>query len=461
VARPVVVVSNRGPLAFTLDEHGELRTRRGGGGLVSTFGASLDGTGAVWLAGALSDADRQAASRGAIDAEGYRVELLSVDSARHRGYYDVICNGALWFVHHGLWDAPRRPRFDMHWWPAWDDYEAVNAAFAERVATSAPEGAVVLVHDYHLCLVAAHLREQRPDLATVHFHHTPFAGPDGLAMLPDRVVERLLGGLADFRACGFHDPRWLARFRSSCEAFGIEPPRGFVSPAAADVEGVTDVAGSKACDAAFADLDAVVGARAFIVRVDRMELSKNILRGFLAYDELLERHPEWRGRVVFGAFVYPSREGLAEYQAYRLEITNLVARINARWSTPDWTPILFEPDDDFPRSIAALRRYDVLLVNPVRDGLNLVAKEGAVVNERDGVLALSRESGVAGELGAVALMLHPFDVSGTADVLHEALSMDTSERHRRAGAVLAASTARTAADWFADQMTAAEAAAPG
>jgi trehalose 6-phosphate synthase len=303
--------------------------------------------------------------------------------------------------------------------------------------------------------VGSRLRERRPDLATVHFHHTPFAAPEAMGMLPDRVVERLLGGLAEFRSCGFHDRRWLSRFEASCQAFGIDPPPGFVSPAAVDVDDVTSVARSDACGVAYNDLDAMIGDRALIVRVDRMELSKNILRGFLAFDELLEVHPEWRGRVVFGAFVYPSREGLAEYQAYRLEIANLVARINARWSTPDWTPILCEPDDDFPRSIAALRRYDVLLVNPVRDGLNLVAKEGSVVNERDGVLALSRESGVAGELGEVALMLHPFDITDTAEVLHTALSMDAPARRRRAEAVRRASTSRTADDWFADQLRAA------
>jgi trehalose 6-phosphate synthase len=451
-----VVVSNRGPISFAVDDSGALTTRRGGGGLVSTFGSALYGTGAMWFAGALSDADRLAAAKGAVDAEGYRVELLALDPDLYRGYYDVICNGTLWFVHHGLWDVPRRPRFDRHWWPAWDDYESVNRAFAERVAADAPDDAVVLVHDYHLCLVAGHLRDARPDLTVVHFHHTPFAGPDAMRLLPDRVGRRLLEGLAAHDACGFHDPRWRSAFQASCEAADVTAPTTFVAPAAVDVNSIEAVARSNDCAGALARLEAEVGDRMLIVRVDRMELSKNILRGFLAFDELLELHPDVRGRVVFGAFVYPSREGLAEYQAYRLEIENLVARVNARWATSDWTPILFEPDDDFPRSIAALRRYDVLLVNPVRDGLNLVAKEGAIINERDGVLALSRESGVAGELGGLALGVHPFDVSGTAEVLHRALTMSPADRVAHAAALRAASTARAPIDWFNDQLEAAE-----
>ena len=178
-------------------------------------------------------------------------------------------------------------------------------------------------------------------------------------------------------------------------------------------------------------LEAQVGDRNLIVRVDRIELSKNLLRGFLAFDELLRTRPEWRGKVVFAAFVYPSREGLPEYLAYRQEVETLARRVNEEWATDDWTPILLDTSDDFPRSVAALRRYDVLLVNPIRDGLNLVAKEGPLLNERDGVLALSREAGVWEELQGGALEVNPFDVAGTADVLAQALDMPADERARR------------------------------
>jgi trehalose 6-phosphate synthase len=450
----VVLASNRGPISFAMGDGGELQMKRGGGGLIAVVGGALEGSDATWIAAALSDADREAASRGVIEAEGYRVRTIVVEDLA--GYYDVISNGTLWFLYHGLFDAPRRPRFDRVWRDAWAAYRRVNETYARAIADEAPPDSIVLVQDYHLALVPAALRALRDDVRIVHFHHTPFAGPDAMRMLPTDVATELLHGLAGANACGFHHRRWADAFTASCEAVIGETPRTFVAPAAADADDIGKVAASDACAQKLQELEERVGDRKLLVRVDRIELSKNIVRGFLAFDDLLRTYPEWRERVVFGAFVYPSREGLAEYLAYRQEVEGVIRRINEEWSTDTWTPILYDAGDDFPRSVAALRRYDVLLVNPVRDGLNLVAKEGPIVNERDGVLALSRESGVAGELGDVALELNPFDVAGTADVLHAALSMSADDRRAHAAAVRARASARTPDDWFADQLAAAE-----
>jgi trehalose 6-phosphate synthase len=454
VVPPVVLASNRGPVSFTLGDDGELSTKRGGGGLITVVGGALENSEATWIAAALSEADREAARRGVLEVEGYKVHTIVVENLG--AYYDVVSNATLWYLHHGLYDAPRRPRFDRVWRTAWDAYRRANETYARAIAGDAADGAVVLVQDYHLALVPKLLRELRDDLRIVHFHHTPFATPDALRMLPDDVAVELLEGLAAATACGFHDRRWAASFEACCAAFldGAQPTT-FVAPAAADADDIGKVAASDACAEKLARLDEQVGDRKLLVRVDRIELSKNIVRGFLAYDDLLRTYPEWRERVVFGAFVYPSREGLADYLAYRTEVEGVIARINEEWSTPTWTPILYDAGDDFPRSVAALRRYDVLLVNPVRDGLNLVAKEGPIVNERDGVLCLSRESGVAGELGDVAVTLNPFDVAGTADALHLALSMGPDERARHAAAVREKAAARTPSDWLADQLRAA------
>lgn len=444
---PLVVVSNRGPVSFTPDGV----ARRGAGGLVNALGPAVEGSGALWVAGALSDGDRKAAAAGALDAEGYHLHLLALDEVDHAGYYDVISNGTLWFLHHGLWDLPRRPRFDRWWRQAWDAYRRVNHAFAEHVAKVAPEGAVVLVQDYHLALMGEPLVAARPDVSAVHFHHTPFASRRELDVLPDHARAELLRGLGSFRACGFHDARWAAAYEESAP----EPAATFVSPATADADDVRAVAGSTACADALAEIDRLVGDRKLIARVDRIELSKNIVRGFLAFDDLLRAYPQWRERVVFYACVYPSREGLAEYQAYRQEVEGVIARINAEWSTAGWTPILYDAGDDFPRSIAVLRRFDALLVNPVRDGLNLVAKEGAIVNEHDGVLVLSRQSGVWSELGDDAIGVNPFDVAGTADALHHALSMPAAERATQAAALRIRAARRSAHDWLRDQLAAA------
>lgn len=453
--RPVVIVSNRGPLSFSVGDDGELVTKRGGGGLVTALGPAVAGTGATWIAGALSEADRMAAGRGVVEAEGFRLRSLVLDPDDHAAYYDVISNGTLWFLHHGLYDLARRPRFDRVWREAWDRYRAVNSAFADEVAETAPDRAVAVVHDYHLSLVGAALAERRPDVTAVHFTHTPFCSPDLLRILPADVAAELLSGMAAYAACGFHARRWARAFEACCTGTGVACAPAFVAPAAADAEGIREVAASDACDQAAADLDEVIADRTFLVRVDRIELSKNILRGFLAFDDLLRTRPEWRERVVFGAFVYPSREGLPEYLAYRQEVEGLIRRINETWATDDWTPILYDPSDDFPRSVAALRRYDALLVNPVRDGLNLVAKEGPLVNERSGVLALSRESGAWEELGGGALEVNPFDVAGTADVLHAALSMPAGERSRHASGLRALVEARTPKTWWAEQLAAA------
>jgi trehalose 6-phosphate synthase len=452
--RPLVVVSNRGPLSFTLDG-GTLQTKRGGGGLVTVVGHALEGTGATWVAGALSEADRVAARQQTIESAGFNVCLLTLDESDYRAYYDVVSNGTLWFLHHGLWDIPRRPRFDRPWREAWNAYRRVNDAFAKRVADVAPDGAAVLVQDYHLALLSDPLRAARPDLSTVHFHHTPFASPRELSVLPDGVADELLESLRSYDACGFHAARWEQAFIACLGERGLGAPRTFVSPATADAVDVGEVAASPRCNDAYDTLDRDVGNRKLIVRVDRIELSKNLLRGFHAFDDLLRTYPEWRERVVFGAFVYPSREGLIEYQAYRQEVEGVIARINAEWATRDWTPIVYDPRDDFPRSVAALRRYDVLLVNPVRDGLNLVAKEGSIVNERDGVLVLSRESGVWSELGEASVGVNPFDIAATADALHRALSMGSEERRHLATEARRRALTRTADDWLADQVAAA------
>jgi trehalose 6-phosphate synthase len=451
----VVLASNRGPISFSLDDEGRPVPRRGAGGLVSGLAPLVAGTETLWIAAAMSDGDRAAATSGRTTAEGFHVRLLALDEQDYRMAYDVVGNATMWFVHHALFDLARRPRFDDHFSTAWDAYRRVNDAFAGAIADEAPADATVLVQDYHLALIGPMLRARRPDLRTVHFTHTPFAGPDLLRVLPDRVVAELLEGMTAFGACGFHTRRWATAFEACCDEMIGTKPRTFVAPLATDPDDLAAVASSPACAQALADIDADIGDRALIVRVDRMELSKNVLRGFHAYDDLLERYPSWRERVVFGAFLYPSREGLAEYLAYRQEVESTIARINQRWSTPGWTPILASTVDDHPRSVAALRRYDVLLVNPIRDGLNLVATEGALVNERNGLVLLSPEAGAWSELADVVRRVHPYDIAGTADALAAALDAPPDVRAAESAALRARAAQRTPADWLADQLTAA------
>jgi len=424
---------------------------------VSGIAPLVAGTDALWLAAALSDADREAAREGVTETDGLRVRLLDIDPDTFRGYYDTICNATLWFAAHGLFDAAREPALDASWWEAWDAYREVNAAFAAAAAEAAPPDAIVLVQDYHLALVAPGLRTARPDVHCCFFAHTPWCAPDGLRPLADAAPE-LLAGIAANHAVGFHSERWAAAF-ADCVAHYLperSQPSTFVSALSPDPADFASVLASDACASAQAVLADRVGDRTVLARVDRMELSKNILRGFAAYDALLDAEPRWRERVVFVALCYPSRAGLPAYGTYRRDVEAAVAAINDRWGTPGWVPVLLQTDDDFPRAIATLARADVVLINPVRDGLNLVAKEQALVSEHAAALVLSTEAGVWDELGSHgAIGVNPYDVRGTAEALHTALSIDDDERRRRHESIKAVVVARAPSDWLADQLTAA------
>jgi len=305
------------------------------------------------------------------------------------------------------------------------------------------------------------LAQDRPDLATVHFTHTPFGNPDALRVLPAAAAQELVDGMRGFGACGFHSRRWEQAFHA-CAAdpqwtahAGQGTVRTFTAPLGPDLAAIDEEAKTPAVHAARSALAAQVAGRRLIVRVDRVELSKNIVRGIWAMDELLSRHPQWRGEVVLMALAYPSREGLAEYLSYRAEIAHAAQVVNEAWRTEDWQPVQLDIADDRHRSVAALCEYDVLLVNPVRDGLNLVAKEGPLVNCRDGVVVLSREAGAWDELAPAVIGVNPFDLSDTSDALHRALSMPAEERASQARRLKGIVSARTAAHWLEDQLEAA------
>lgn len=410
------------------------------------------GTDALWIAAALSDADRAAASKGIIEAEGLRVRTLAIDHDVMAKSYDVVCNAMLWFLYHGLHDLSRRPIIDARFREAWEAYRTYNRAFADVVAAESPENATVLVQDYHLALLGPLVREQRPDLQTVHFSHTPFAPPLQMRVLPTDLAAELLEGMAGHDACGFHSERWARDFRESCVDIIGREPSTFVAPLAPDAADIRGVAASPRCDEEVAAINKTLGDRRLIVRVDRIELSKNLLRGFRAYNQMLNDRPDLRGTVVFRALGYPSREGLPEYLAYRAEIEALTDVINRRWRSNDWEPIELDLVDDFPKSVAHLRRYDVLLVNPIRDGLNLVAKEGPLVNERDGTVILSREAGVHDELQGSVRSVNPFDIAEQATALAEALDLDPTTRATQAAELRRRSESRGPADWLADQL---------
>ncbi|MFE7098825.1 alpha,alpha-trehalose-phosphate synthase (UDP-forming) [Streptomyces erythrochromogenes] len=453
MASQVLVAANRGPLSYALSDDRTLSARRGGGGLVSGLSAALaEQPGALWICAALSDADREAVRRG-VSEPGVR--MLDIDPTMYDDAYNGIANSVLWFTHHHLYDVPREPVFDAEFRRRWASYVAYNGAFARALAEEAAQGARVLVQDYHLALVPGQLRELRPDLRIAHFTHTPWASQEFLRMLPDDIRGELMRGMLGADVVGFHTRAWADAFA------GAAPPddarRVAVFPLGVDADELRALAHRPEVDEKLAQLRAEVAGRRTIARVDRTELSKNILRGLLAYRELLTVRPEWRGEVVHLASAYPSRQDLKVYRDYTAAVSELAAEINAEFGTEDWQPVLVSVKDDFARSLAVYRMADVALVNPVRDGMNLVAKEIPVVSEAGCAVVLSTGAGAYEELREDALTVNPYDVSQTAQALHAALAMPVAERAERTKRLAAAATALPPAQWFTAQLAALEA----
>jgi trehalose 6-phosphate synthase len=456
----VLVASFRGPYVFVAEESGGYARQPGAGGLASALSPLLvDGEHDVtWVAAALTTGDRAALAAGQAHVPGLDLALLDLDRALVRLHYDVISNGTLWFLYHGMFDLVRRPRFDHHFHEGWAGYVEVNERFAAAVIEHAKADDLVLLQDYQLSLVPGLVRAARPDLRITHFSHTPFCGPNTIRVLPTSVAEQITRSMAAV-PCGFHTNRWARAYDASVHEM-IDPPvppATFTASLGPDPDALRAMAASEDAREAEAELDELVGDRRVILRIDRIDPSKNIVRGFAAYDRFLETHPEWRGGVVFVALLNPSRDVLPEYLAYRQEVDQAAEAVNARWARADWTPVVVDARDDYPRSVAGLARYDVLLVNPIKDGLNLVAKEGPLVNRRDGVLCLSPEAGAFDELGVAAVPVHPYDVEQAAQALHDALLMDVDERRARATQLCKLAAARTPRDWLADQIEAARA----
>ncbi|MBD0694240.1 trehalose-6-phosphate synthase [Streptomyces sp. CBMA123] len=472
---PVLVASNRGPVSFSTADDGTLTLRRGGGGLVSGLSAIDDPT-AVWVCAALNDADRRAAREapdGRLDLAGHEVggqavRMLDIDPQTFAHAYNGVANSTLWFVHHLLYATPTAPSFDAGFRTEWAAYQAYNTAFADALATEAAPNAAVLVQDYHLSLTPALLRAARPDLRIGHFSHTPWAPPEYYRLLPDDVARAVLTGILGADRAGFLTERWARAFAACCadllgatvdhEALTVthegRTTHLGVHALGADADFLRDRAHRPDVDERLTALRTAVGDRRTIVRVDRTELSKNIVRGLQAYRHLLRTRPEWHDRVVHIAFAYPSRTDLAEYRDYTAAVQRLADEIDTEFATPTWQPLILHVNDDFPRSLAAYRLADVALVNPIRDGMNLVAKEVPVVSDHGCALVLSREAGAHAELKDDALTVNPYDVIATAEALHTGLIMSPEERADRTKRLAAAATALPPQQWFLDQLNA-------
>lgn len=458
----MIVASNRGPVSWHPGEGGELEPRRGFGGLVTALGGALQEEPGTWVSVALSEGDREMAQRHpepfevVLDGATYRLRLCDVGE-RYDAYYNYVANRLLWFTVHGLWGEPYQPD-GLSWREPWEDaYLPVNRQVAAALSDVSDGTEEFHLHDYHLAAAAPLLREHHPGAAILQYIHTPWPEPRYLGRLPDAIGRGIVESLLAADVVAFSAPEWAEAFRECArdflgatvtgEAVRYEGRLAMVSDfvLGVDEEDLAASIASPEVAAAGARLDELIGDRALILRVDRTDLSKNILRGLAAYELLLERHPEHRGQVMHYAHLNPSRQGVEEYRDYLEHCLALADRIRDRFGEESLEVFV---GDDYPMAVAALRRSDVLFTNPVLDGTNLVAKEGPMVNERDGVVVLSRHAGAADVLGHGALLVNPYDVVAQAEALHTALEMPADERKSRAEALRAASRIGAPHEWL-------------
>lgn len=454
--RSLVIASNRGPVTFERDADGELIPRRGAGGLVTALTHVMRKVSGIWVASAMSPTDREMARRHgdgpmqvSIDGETLHLRYLIHDRETFDRYYNRISNWIFWFLMHGMWNLAVQPQFDLKTRRAWESYKAVNRRFAEALAEEIggqEANSPVMLHDYHLLLAAAYLREIAPKAFTYQFIHSPWAQPDTMRILPESMAHETLEGMLGNDLIGFQTRRWAGNFLRCCEDLlgaKVDWDSGLVRyqdrettvrsyPISIDVEALRALSNS---DEGFTHsewLRRTLGDRKLILRVDRMELSKNIVRGLLAYEEFLQTYPQWKERVTHLALLYPSRRALHEYRAYEAEVLDTVDRINTDLGTDDWQPIVLTNEDNYVRALTCMKYYDVLIVNPIMDGMNLVSKEGPAVNANDGVLLLSQNAGAWQELGGPAIGINPYDLSETSEAIYRALEMAPEERKSRA-----------------------------
>jgi trehalose 6-phosphate synthase len=471
-SQPLVLVSNRGPVSY--EEDGSVK--RGTGGLVTALTGLASHRDAIWIASAMTDGDvRVAEEHGGrpieVDApEGgtYQVRFVASDPEAYDRFYNIFANPMLWFIQHYLWDQSNAPDIRRHEVDAYEHgYQVVNRDLATAVLEEieGQDEPVVMVHDYQLYTLPAMVRAERPDVFLHHFVHIPWTQSDAWRVLPSGIRDGIFYGLLANDIIGFHTRSYRRNFLQCCRDLldlEVDMERGVVVcddrevwvrayPLPIDYEATRAVARREGVSRFEEKL--LRRRREFqILRVDRADLSKNVLRGFTAFDIFLEQHPEFAERITFRAQLMPSRTDVPEYAEYLEKIEALVAVVNHRHGTPDWMPIDLKLRDDLEEAVASYKHYDVMMVNAMFDGMNLVAKEGPLVNERDGVSILSENTGAHEELGEFALSVNPFDVQELADAIYAALIMSPESRARRAAGLKEIVTSRDPGDWIDDQI---------
>jgi len=432
----VLLVSNRLPVTVAIHD-GRVTVTPSTGGLATGLAGPHRESGGLWFGwpGDLSGATP--GQRAEIEARlaSERLVPLELDRVDLERYYHGFANGVLWPLFHYLLDAIPFGRDD------WDRYIAVNERFANAVAAHHRPGDLVWIHDYHLALVPAMLRERIPDARIGFFLHIPFPASEILRIFPWRAT--LLWGLLGSDLIGFHTLGYMRHFLSSLtRVLGLDTDLDEVRlesrvvqcgafPMGIDTAAFEKLAASAPVRRETEKMRASAPGVRMVLGVDRLDYTKGIPRRLAAFERLLELTPELRGHVQLLQIAAPSREKTPAYASFKRRVDEQVGRINGRFGSPSWAPIRYvHRGYGIERVVAFYRAADVMLVTPLRDGMNLVAKEFvASRDDLDGVLVLSEFAGAAEEL-AQAIRINPYDIDGTAAAIRTALEMDGDERAR-------------------------------
>jgi len=455
-----IIASNRGPVEYYISQDKTLKHRRGAGGMVTALISAASRMEVTWVALAMTEGDRialreaQQNDGGLLQSplRGQKMQLryVAIPKIAYRKHYEQICNTLLWHLQHYLYNPTHGFTSGYKLQDAWENgYYVANQAIADAVNVEIErEDAmpIVMLQDYHLYLAPAMIRRRHPTITMQHFIHIPWPDIRCWQFLPSNIARAIYSGLVENDIIGFQTERdaqnFLEGVRTLLDGAVVDFEEGVVwwqghrtkvraYPISISVTEERRLVQNRAGKSAAARILALLGEKT-IMRVDRIDPTKNIIRGFQAYAQMLDEHSELWRRIRFLAFLVPSRQSLPEYKRYYADVIRIIEEINRRYGTDEWTPIQAFFDDDRTQALAAMQFYDVLLVNPIIDGMNLVAKEGPVVNQRNGVVVLSRTAGAFQQLSQACVPTSPTDVTETAQALYQALTMPCNERYIKA-----------------------------
>lgn len=470
----LIVVSNRGPVEF-YKSNSNIKMKRGAGGLVSTLLPLMESLNGVWIASAMTPGDVEVAKRYPDNKvpipqkdPKFWVPFVVVDSDRYECYYSVISNPLLWFIQHYMWNSPYTPNIDDKIHQAWEKgYLYMNQKFAEKVLSEADKNEkepLIMLQDYHLYLCPTFIRKKLKDIFLSQFIHIPWPQSEYFSIIPEYMRKSIIEGLLSNDLLGFHIPRYVTNFIQTCEEYAdeVDYNQGIIwhngqtthvksYPISVDYDGIKEMASSSGVLEKENLIKEIKKDYFLFYRTDRADLSKNIIRGFEAYELFLHKYPQYHKKVKYLTTGKPTRQQIREYYNYYYDIIDIIENINYKYAQDDWKPIEWIFKADYELVVAAFKNYDCMIVNPIADGMNIVPKEASAVNENQGVVILSEKAGCFEELKECVIPVNPYDISQTAEAYHDALKMSENERNEQFKKIQDIVAQRTIYHWISEQ----------